>query len=145
MQVALQTQMQRTQITSAKAQALLNDVITFNETAKNPELAQIIQAAQAPQQPAATNNFMTSRQQRQRHHAEIAALKNQIFTLLVALIVVSGTLTVYLYRQASMAGKDIGARPAVDRRFESERSRRANFVNRLVPTARSIRTSRSRC
>ncbi|HEX9045409.1 MAG TPA: hypothetical protein VF988_00160 [Verrucomicrobiae bacterium] len=37
---------------------------------------------------------------------EIATLKNQVFTLLVALIVVSGTLTVYLYRQVSMAGKD---------------------------------------
>ena len=49
MQVALQVQMQRTQVTSAKAQALLADVIKFNETAKNPELAQVIQAAQTPQ------------------------------------------------------------------------------------------------
>ena len=39
--------------------------------------------------------------------AELAALKNQVFTLLVALIVVSGTLTVYLYRQVSLTGKDI--------------------------------------
>jgi uncharacterized protein YpmS len=52
MQVALQAQAQKTQITSARAQALLNDVINFNVTAKNPELAQIIQAAQTPQ-PAA--------------------------------------------------------------------------------------------
>lgn len=42
-------------------------------------------------------------------NGEIAALKNQVFTLLVALIVVSGTLTVYLYRQSSQIGKDIAA------------------------------------
>lgn len=39
--------------------------------------------------------------------AEIAALKNQLFILLVALIVVSGTLTVVLYRQATETGKQI--------------------------------------
>ena len=38
---------------------------------------------------------------------EFSALKAQVFTLLVALIVVSGTLTVYLYRQASVTAKDI--------------------------------------
>jgi hypothetical protein len=40
-------------------------------------------------------------------NAEMVALKNQVFTLLVALIVVSGTLTVYLYRQASLTNKDL--------------------------------------
>jgi hypothetical protein len=39
--------------------------------------------------------------------SEIAALRNQVFNLLVALIVVSGTLTLFLYRQASVSGKDI--------------------------------------
>lgn len=38
---------------------------------------------------------------------EIAALKSQVFILLIALIVVSGTLTIFLYRQASVANKDI--------------------------------------
>jgi hypothetical protein len=38
--------------------------------------------------------------------SEIAALKSQVFTLLVALVVISGTFMVCLYRQASMAGKD---------------------------------------
>ena len=52
MQTALQQQMQRSQITGARAQALLNDVMTYNATAKNPELAQIIQAAQTPPAPA---------------------------------------------------------------------------------------------
>ena len=40
------------------------------------------------------------------NYSEIAALRSQVFTLLVALIVVSGTLTVFLYRQSSLAGKD---------------------------------------
>jgi hypothetical protein len=53
MQTGLQIQMQRVQSGSIKVQALLNDVITYNTTAKSPELAQIIQAAQTPQQPAA--------------------------------------------------------------------------------------------
>jgi hypothetical protein len=38
-------------------------------------------------------------------NSEIAALKNQVFSLLVALVVVTGSLTVYLYRQDSMLGK----------------------------------------
>jgi hypothetical protein len=40
---------------------------------------------------------------------QIAALQRQVFTLLVALIVVSGTVTVYLYRQAAILGKDVEA------------------------------------
>jgi hypothetical protein len=42
-------------------------------------------------------------------NSEIAALRNQVFALLIALIVVSGTLSVYLYRQASLARKDLDA------------------------------------
>ena len=38
---------------------------------------------------------------------EVSALKNQVFTLLVALIVVSGTVTTMLFQQASQANKDI--------------------------------------
>jgi hypothetical protein len=37
----------------------------------------------------------------------IAALQGQVFILLVALIVVTGTLTVYLYRQTTFLRKDI--------------------------------------
>ncbi len=40
---------------------------------------------------------------------QIAALRRQTFTLLLALIIVSGTLTVFLYRQASLTRKDIAA------------------------------------
>ena len=40
---------------------------------------------------------------------QVVALRHQVFTLLLALVVVSGTVTVYLYRQASLAGKDMAA------------------------------------
>lgn len=40
---------------------------------------------------------------------EISALRSQLFIQLIALVVVTGTLTVYLYRQASVAGKDLAA------------------------------------
>jgi hypothetical protein len=40
---------------------------------------------------------------------QVVALRHQVFTLLLALVVVSGTLTVYLYRQASVAKKDLAA------------------------------------
>lgn len=39
--------------------------------------------------------------------SEVETLKNQVFILLIALIVVSGTLTIFLYRQASLTNKDI--------------------------------------
>jgi len=43
---------------------------------------------------------------------QVAALRRQVLTLLLALIVVSGTLTVFLYRQSSILGYDIaGIKP----------------------------------
>ena len=39
--------------------------------------------------------------------SEISALRNQIFTLLLALVVVTGTFAVYMFRQASLTNKDI--------------------------------------
>jgi len=63
-------------------------------------------------------------------------LKRQVFTLLLALIVVSGTVTVYLYRQASITGKDIDAiRPQAQQiigAFNQNQSLMVNFVNQLV-------------
>jgi hypothetical protein len=53
MQPILQNQLQSVQVVSGRAQALLGDVITYNNTAKSPELQQIIQFAQTPAQPAA--------------------------------------------------------------------------------------------
>jgi hypothetical protein len=46
LQGQVQTKMQQIQLASAKAQALLNDTIAYNATARNPELNQIIQSVQ---------------------------------------------------------------------------------------------------
>jgi hypothetical protein len=66
---------------------------------------------------------------------QIVALRHQVFTLLLALVVVSGTLTVYLYRQASITGKDIAAiKPQATRiiqEFSQNRVGMENFVKQL--------------
>jgi hypothetical protein len=49
-QIQVQIQLQSVQMKRVVAQALLNDVITYNNTARSPELNQIIQSAR-PQQP----------------------------------------------------------------------------------------------
>lgn len=48
MQGTLQQHAQAFQANAMKVQALLNDTIAYNATAKNPELNQIIQALQTP-------------------------------------------------------------------------------------------------
>jgi hypothetical protein len=67
---------------------------------------------------------------------ELSALRNQVFTLLIALIVISGTLTVYLYRQASIAGKDkLQAEQLQDMINKNEGQRQTavgNFITQLV-------------
>ena len=69
-------------------------------------------------------------------NSEISALRNQVFVLLVALIVVSGTLTVYLYRQASLARKDYEAvapqAQQVIGAFNQNQKLLMDFVNQLV-------------
>jgi hypothetical protein len=65
-------------------------------------------------------------------NAEITALKNQVFTLLVALIVVSGTLTVYLYRQVSVTGKDIAMYQQMEGNLSKNEEAAGNFIGRLV-------------
>lgn len=67
---------------------------------------------------------------------EIAALQHQMFTQLLALIIVSGTLTVYLYNQARLARKDIDllnlqAGPAI-KVVQQNQPAMVNFVNQLV-------------
>jgi hypothetical protein len=44
LQTRVQLEMQKYNMASMKAQAILNETITYNATAKNPELAQIIQS-----------------------------------------------------------------------------------------------------
>jgi hypothetical protein len=65
-------------------------------------------------------------------NAEISALRNQVFILLVALIVVSGTLTVYLYRQASVMGKDINASNQLIANVNSSQTMIVTFANQLA-------------
>jgi hypothetical protein len=67
---------------------------------------------------------------------QVVALRYQVFTLLLALVVVSGTLTVILYRQARLTGKDIEAiKPAaiqIIERFKREKPGMENFVKQLT-------------
>jgi hypothetical protein len=72
----------------------------------------------------------------ENNSSEISVLRNQVFVLLVALIVISGTLTVYLFRQASMAGKDLEQlKPQatqVINGFNQNQQLMVNFINQLV-------------
>jgi sensor domain CHASE-containing protein len=67
---------------------------------------------------------------------QIDALRRQVFILLLALIIVSGTLTVFLYRQASLTRRDIAAiKPQatqVIQVFNQNRPAIQNFVQQLV-------------
>jgi hypothetical protein len=67
---------------------------------------------------------------------QIVALRHQVFTLLLALVVVSGTLTVVLYRQAKLTGRDIDAiKPQATKIIQAFAQRRAgmeNFVKQLT-------------
>jgi len=64
-------------------------------------------------------------------NSQISALRNQVFILLVALIVISGTLTVYLFRQSSLLGKDVDANMKVINSFNQGSPAVAEFANKL--------------
>jgi type II secretory pathway pseudopilin PulG len=64
---------------------------------------------------------------------EIAALKNQVFTLLVALIVVSGTLTITLYRQASLTRKDMATIQQQNQQIAAVLNQDAALIGAFVP------------
>jgi uncharacterized membrane protein YedE/YeeE len=67
---------------------------------------------------------------------QIVALRHQVFTLLLALVVVSGTLTVYLYRQWSVTSKDLVAiKPQATKilqAFSQSHVGMENFVKQLT-------------
>ena len=67
---------------------------------------------------------------------QIVALRHQVFTLLLALVVVSGTLTVVLYRQARLTGRDIETiKPQaaqIIEAFKRDRAGMENFVKQLT-------------
>ena len=67
---------------------------------------------------------------------QIVALRHQVFTVLLALVVVSGTLTVVLYRQAKLTGRDITViKPQATQiieAFKRDRPGMENFVKQLT-------------
>jgi energy-converting hydrogenase Eha subunit F len=67
---------------------------------------------------------------------QIVALRHQVFTLLLALVVVSGTLTVVLYRQARLTGRDIDTiKPQATQiiaAFKRDQPGMENFVKQLT-------------
>lgn len=65
-------------------------------------------------------------------NSEITALKNQVFTLLVALVVVTGSFTVYLYRQDSMLGKECNQYTAALGALNQAKPAINNFVYNLM-------------
>jgi hypothetical protein len=67
---------------------------------------------------------------------QLVALRHQVFTLLLALVVISGTLTVVLYRQARLTGKDIDIiKPQATQiiaAFKRDQPSMENFVKQLT-------------
>ncbi len=62
---------------------------------------------------------------------EVASLKKQVFILLVALIVVAGTFSTYLYRQTAQLGKQLNAaRPLADS-YDAYLPTYTNFLQHL--------------
>jgi hypothetical protein len=68
-------------------------------------------------------------------NGDLTALKNQVFTLLVALIVLSGTFTVYLYRQVSLLNKDIAQTKQLSAQLTRNQQAIEVFVTQLVTYA----------
>jgi hypothetical protein len=64
-------------------------------------------------------------------NSEISALRNQVFILLVALIVVSGTFTVFMFRQASLLGKDVDANMKIVNSVNQGQGAVSNLANQL--------------
>jgi hypothetical protein len=65
-------------------------------------------------------------------NSEISALRNQLFIQLIALVLVTGTLTVYLYRQASMEGKALAQAKQVVDGYRQAEPNMVNIINGLV-------------
>jgi hypothetical protein len=67
---------------------------------------------------------------------QIAALRQQVFTLLLALIVISGTLAAFLYYQSRVLGRDItNLKPQATQMiqgFNQSRPKLEGFVNQLI-------------
>jgi hypothetical protein len=64
---------------------------------------------------------------------QIAALQRQVFTLLLALIVVSGTLTVYLWYQSRVTGNEIDANKPQAMQVVNAFNQTRPIVEKLIP------------
>jgi len=65
-------------------------------------------------------------------NSELSSLRRQLFFQLVALVVVTGSLTVYLYRQASMEGKQIAQAQKIIASYQLQQTNIINVLNELV-------------
>jgi len=63
---------------------------------------------------------------------KVALLERQSFSQLLALIVISGTLTAYLYRQASVMHKDIDSNQQIINAVNDNRKGMSEFLNELA-------------
>jgi hypothetical protein len=63
---------------------------------------------------------------------KVALLERQSFSQLLALIVISGTLTAYLYRQASVLHKDIDSNQQIINAVNDNRKGMSEFLNELA-------------
>jgi hypothetical protein len=63
--------------------------------------------------------------------SELAAVKNQLFILLTALVIISGTVTFYLYYQARMAGYDLAQASRLDAAITHNEAALREFVSKL--------------
>ena len=64
---------------------------------------------------------------------QIAALQRQVFTLLLALVVVSGTLTVFLWYQSRITGKEIDANKSQAMQVMDMFNQTRPGVEKLIP------------
>jgi hypothetical protein len=80
----------------------------------------------------AMNDFQTPTQSNSDLSEQIAALRRQTFTLLLALVVVSTTLTGYLYLQARHARRDIAQTTQIIQALNKNRASIQGFVQQLV-------------
>ncbi len=65
-------------------------------------------------------------------NSEISTLRSQLFIQLIAMVVIAGTLTAYLYRQFAMERKQVTQLQQVITMYTQSESNIVNFVNELV-------------
>jgi cell division protein FtsL len=78
------------------------------------------------------NDFQTPTQSNSDLSEQVAALRSQLFMLLLALIVVSATVTGYLYLQARHASRDIAQATQVIEAINKNRANIHGFVEQLA-------------